>query len=63
MIIFFKNRKKIPLPTGLLGGWQNVQWSLMKNVVLAWMLTLPATGLISFILVRFMMVLDIGLVD
>ena len=45
---------------GLIGGFGQVKWSLMKNVALAWVLTLPATGIISFGIVKLLMVVDFG---
>lgn len=45
---------------GLLNGIKNVKWKLMKNVALAWILTLPATGFISFALVKLLMYWNIG---
>jgi len=43
---------------GLIGGWGNVKWSLMKNVALAWVFTLPATAIISYALVKIMIAFE-----
>jgi len=45
---------------GLIGGWRSVKWSLMKNVALAWILTLPATGLISYVIVKILVYFSPG---
>lgn len=46
---------------GLIDGWSNVKWSLMKNVAIAWIVTVPSTLILTFCLVKFMTYLHIGL--
>ena len=45
---------------GLINGFGAVKWSLMKNVALAWILTLPATGVISYVIVTLLMYFNPG---
>jgi solute carrier family 20 (sodium-dependent phosphate transporter) len=33
--------------TGLVGGLKNVKWSLLNNILLSWLVTLPITGFLS----------------
>jgi PiT family inorganic phosphate transporter len=34
---------------GLLKGWNNVRWTTVRNMVMAWVVTLPASALLACI--------------
>ena len=58
LTVIIASRSEIPVSTthcqvgsivgcGLVGGNKNIKWSLLKNIVMSWVITLPVTGLLS----------------
>ena len=58
LTVIIASRAEIPVSTthcqvgsivgcGLVGGLKNIKWSLLKNIVISWLVTLPVTGLLS----------------
>ena len=58
LTVIIASRSEIPVSTthcqvgsivgcGLVGGNKNIKWSLLKNIVMSWIITLPVTGLLS----------------
>ena len=58
LTVIIASRAEIPVSTthcqvgsivgcGLVGGKKNIQWSLLKNIVMSWIITLPVTGFLS----------------
>lgn len=58
LTVIIASRASIPVSTthcqvgsiigcGLVGGFKNVEWKLLGKIVLSWMITLPAAGLLS----------------
>ena len=58
LTVIIASRAEIPVSTthcqvgsivgcGLVGGVNNVQWRLLKTIVMSWLVTLPVTGLLS----------------
>ncbi len=58
LTVIIASRSEIPVSTthcqigsivgcGLVGGLKNIKWSLLKSIVISWLITLPVTGLLS----------------
>lgn len=58
LTVIIASRAELPVSTthcqvgsivgcGLVGGLKNIKWSLLKNILLSWLVTLPVTGLLS----------------
>jgi len=58
LTVIIASRAEIPISTthcqvgsiigcGLVGGIKNIKWSLFKQIMLSWIITLPVTGFLS----------------